>query len=122
MTDEITIISPSLSDFLGRIGLPAPARERVIAIDRTLAKELASNDPDVDGCASLVIEATDMITDRDPLGFVWSGWGDDGVDDTDSFDFEGIDRSDRDGGRDHRRGLKRENGADEPRCPHCNRF
>lgn len=34
----------------------------------------------------------------------------------------GIDRGDGDGGRDHRRDLRRENGADRPRCPLCNRF
>lgn len=89
MTYDITITSPSLAAFLAQIGLPASSRERVIAIDRTLAKELASDHPDVGGCASLLIETVDLIADRGLLGFDWSGWGDDDVDDAGSFDFQG---------------------------------
>lgn len=75
MTDEIT--SPSLAGFLDRVGLTAAARERVIAIDRALANELESDRPDVEGCASLVLEAADLIAYGGPLGFDWSGWADD---------------------------------------------
>lgn len=75
MTDEST--NPSLSSFLDRVGLPASARDRVIAIDRELARELESDHPDTDGCASLVLEAADLIAYGGPLGFDWSGWGDD---------------------------------------------
>lgn len=77
MTDEIT--SPSLGAFLDRVGLPASARDRVIAIDRELARELESDHPDADGCASLVLEAADLIADRDLAGFDWSGWDDEFV-------------------------------------------
>lgn len=76
MNDTINLGGASLAAFLGRIGLPASARERVIAIDRTLAEQLASDHPDVDGCATLVIEAADLIADRDPAGFDWSRWDD----------------------------------------------
>ncbi|WP_414900439.1 hypothetical protein [Rhizobium cremeum] len=75
MTDEIT--SPTLAGFLDRVGLTAAARERVIAIDRALASELESDHPDTDGCASLVLEAADLIAYGGPLSFDWSGWGDD---------------------------------------------
>ncbi|MQW06358.1 hypothetical protein GHK45_22305 [Sinorhizobium meliloti] len=95
MNGNINLNGPRLADFLGRIGLPASARERVIAIDRTLAKELASDHPDVDGCASLVIEAADLIADRDPAGFDWNGWDngwdDDNPEDADSFDLDSVD-------------------------------
>lgn len=83
MTDEIT--SSSLAGFLDRVGLPASARDRVIAIDRELARELESDHPDTDGCASLILEAADLIAHDGPLGFDWSGWGDD---DDDEFEEE----------------------------------
>lgn len=63
----------SLSDFLGRIGIPQTARDRVVEIDRILADELASEDLDADGCADLVLEAADLISDANPPGFDWSG-------------------------------------------------
>ncbi|WP_113048385.1 hypothetical protein [Agrobacterium tumefaciens] len=75
MTDEIT--SSSLVAFLDRVGLPASARDRVIAIDRELARELESDHPDTDSCASLVLEAADLIAYGGPVGFDWSGWSDD---------------------------------------------
>jgi hypothetical protein len=91
MTDNINVTAANLSDFLARIGLPQAARERVIAIDRTLAKELASDDPDENGCAALVIEAADIIADLDPAVFDWSGWDDDNdVGDVDGFDLDAI--------------------------------
>ena len=61
MNDNIDMNAASLADFLGRIGLPPVARDRVLEIDRTLASELASDQPDVNGCAALVIEAADLI-------------------------------------------------------------
>jgi hypothetical protein len=75
MTDEIT--SSSLAGFLDRVGLPASARDRMIAIDRELARQLESDHSDTDGCASLILEAADLIAHSGPLGFDWSGWADD---------------------------------------------
>ncbi|MFC3073123.1 hypothetical protein [Shinella pollutisoli] len=89
MSDNITMTAPSLSDFLARIGLPQAARDRVIAIDQKLADALASDDPDANGCADLVLEAADLIADLDPPGFDWKGWADDPGDD-DGFDFDAI--------------------------------
>lgn len=83
MTDDIT--SSSLAGFLDRVGLPASARDRVIAIDRELARELESDHPDTNGCASLVLEAADLIANAGPLGFDWSAWDDD---DDDEFEEE----------------------------------
>ncbi|WP_288430440.1 hypothetical protein [uncultured Agrobacterium sp.] len=74
MTDEIT--SPSLAGFLDRVGLTASARERVIAIDRAIAAELESDEIDAEGCAELVLEAVDLITNVGPLGVDWSAWDD----------------------------------------------
>lgn len=92
MTDETDEIgSRDLADFLNRVGLAASARDRVIAIDRTLARELESDHPDADGCASLVLEAADIIANAGPLGFDWSGWDEDFVEGT-------FDLSARDGG------------------------
>ncbi|OJU04998.1 MAG: hypothetical protein BGN83_06245 [Rhizobium sp. 63-7] len=91
MNDNIDMNAASLADFLGRIGLPPVARDRVLEIDRTLASELASDQPDVNGCAALVIEAADLIADLDPPGFDWAGWDDDDdPGDVDGFDFDGI--------------------------------
>jgi hypothetical protein len=87
MTDESTNLS--LSGFLDRVGLPASARDRVIAIDRELAWELESDHPDTDGCASLALEAADLIANAGPLGFDWSGW-DDNPAEVDSLGFDGI--------------------------------
>jgi len=67
----------SLADFLDRVGLPATARDRVIAIDRELVRELESDHPDTDGCASLVLEVADLIANAEPMGFDWSAWDDD---------------------------------------------
>lgn len=67
----------SLADFLDRVGLSASARDRVIAIDRELVRELESDHPDTDGCASLVLEAADLIANAEPRGFDWSAWNDD---------------------------------------------
>nr|WP_029926216.1 hypothetical protein [Ochrobactrum sp. UNC390CL2Tsu3S39] len=75
MTDDIT--SPTLAGFLDRVGLTTAARERVIAIDRALASELESDRPDNESCASLVLEAADLIAYGGTLSFDWSGWGDD---------------------------------------------
>lgn len=86
MTDEIAISGPSLAAFLDRIGLPQAARDRVLEIDRILARQLASDDLDADGCASLVLEAADLITDLDPAGFDWSGWDDNEFVGTDGWD------------------------------------
>ena len=77
MTGNIIMTAAGLSDFLAQIGLSPVARDRVIAIDRLLADELAGDEPDVDGCADLVIEAADLIADLDPSGFDWMGWDDD---------------------------------------------
>jgi hypothetical protein len=91
MTDEITLTTPSLAAFLDRLGLSQRARERVVAIDRALAGELENDNPDVNGCASLVLEAADLIADRDLAGLDWSGW-----DDEDGFEFVGSDGWDGD--------------------------
>lgn len=90
MTDAIA--GPSLAGFLDRVGLTASARERVIAIDRALASELGSDRPNAVGCASLVLEAADLIGSAGPLGFDWSGWGD-GPEDADGFDLDDIEWS-----------------------------
>jgi hypothetical protein len=74
MNDNIHPGGPSLAAFLDRIGLPAVAQERVIEIDRTLAKELESDSLDADRCASLVFEAADLIADCDPPCFDWAGF------------------------------------------------
>lgn len=92
MTDEITLTSPSLADFLDRLGLPASARDRVIAIDQELARELETDNPDANGCASLVLEAADLIAHGGPLGFDWSRWDDENEPgDFDGFDIDLID-------------------------------
>lgn len=75
----------SLVNFLNRIGLPPVARDRVVEIDRKLAEELESDNPDANGSVALVLEAADIIADRDPPGFDWSGW-DETPGDNDSFD------------------------------------
>ncbi|MDP9559939.1 UNVERIFIED_ORG: hypothetical protein J2740_001109 [Rhizobium nepotum] len=79
MTDEPNEIAcPDLAGFLHRVGLTASARARVIAIDRTLARELESDELDAEGCADLVLEAVDLVANaRLPLTFDWSAWGDD---------------------------------------------
>lgn len=83
MTDEFT--NSSLVAFLDRVGLPASARDRVIAIDRELARELESDHPDTDGCACLVLEAADLIAHGGPLGFDFNDmdWGADEDEDED---------------------------------------
>lgn len=93
MTDNenINLGGASLAAFLDRIGLPPVVRDRVVEIDRILADELASESPDADGCADLVLEAADLISDANPPGFDWSGWGDDhDPGDVDRFDFDAI--------------------------------
>lgn len=101
MSDNITLASPSLFVFLDRLGLPLAARDRVIEIDRQLSDEIESDTADADRCALLVLEAADLISDRDPTGF---------------------DQSEGDGGRDHHRDLKHESGTDPAPRPLCNRF
>lgn len=59
MTDPIN--SPNLAAVLNRLGLPPGARDRVEEIDRKLSEELQSDNPDVDGCAYLAIEAADIV-------------------------------------------------------------
>ncbi len=76
MNDNINLDGTSLAAFLDRIGLPPVARDRVIEIDQILAGQLASDEPDADGCAALAVEAADLTADRDPAGFDWSGWDD----------------------------------------------
>ncbi len=88
MTDEI--ISPSLSGFLDRLGLPPAARDRVIEIDRQLSEKIDSDAVNSDRCALLIFEAADLIADRDPPGFDWTGWGDDNPGDANSFDSDGV--------------------------------
>lgn len=89
MNHDITMTAASLATFLDRIGLPPVAPDRVAEIDRILASELAGDEPDAEGCASLVLEAADLIVDRDPVGFDWRGWEDDPGEATD-FDLDGI--------------------------------
>ncbi|NNH80651.1 hypothetical protein HLH89_06355 [Rhizobium laguerreae] len=90
MNDSMTAVS--LSDFLGRIGLPQAARDRVVEIDRILADELVGDEPDADGCADLVLEAAGLIADLDPTGFDWKDWDDDDhPGDVDGFDFHSLD-------------------------------
>ena len=75
MNDNTT--AASLSDLLGQIGLSQAARDRVVEIDRILANELAGHEPDAESCASLILEAGDLIADLDPPGFDFDGvgWG-----------------------------------------------
>ncbi len=89
MNDNITMAAASLSDFLARIGLPKAAGDRVVENDRILARQLESDNPDTDACASLIIEAADLIADLDPPEFDWRGWNDD-PGDIDGFDFNAI--------------------------------
>lgn len=89
MNDNIDLGGSSLVAFFDRIGLPPVARDRVVEIDRILAHELAGDEPDAEGCASLVLEAAGLIADRDPVGFDWRGWEDDPGEATD-FDLDGI--------------------------------
>lgn len=89
MTEEITLTSPSLPVFLDRLGLSTSARDRVIAIDRELARKFDSDELDADGCVSLVMEAADLIADLDPQGFDWRGWDEDSGD-AGIFDIDGI--------------------------------
>lgn len=92
MSDDIIMTGASLSDFLARIELPQAARDRVIEIDRKLADALASDDPDANGCADLVLEAADLIADANPPVFDWKGWDadDDEPGDDDGFEFDAI--------------------------------
>ncbi len=69
MNDNIDLGGSSLVAFFDRIGLPPVARDRVVEIDRILAHELAGDEPDAEGCASLVLEAAGLIADRDRVGF-----------------------------------------------------
>ncbi len=86
MNDNINLGGASLAAFLDRIGLSPVARDRVIAIDRKLADGLASGDPDANGCADLVLEAADLISDANPPILDWKGWDAD----DDGFDFDAI--------------------------------
>lgn len=80
MTDQNSLTSPSLADLLDSLGLPPGARERVEEIDRKLNEELESDNPDVDGCASLAIEAADIVLGWEETRAVVEG-----------FDFDTID-------------------------------
>lgn len=71
MNDDTNLGGASLAAFLDRIELPPVAYARVIEIDRELADALASDDPDAVGCADLVLEAVDLITDLDLGGSKW---------------------------------------------------
>ncbi|MDX0662047.1 hypothetical protein GOD61_03595 [Sinorhizobium medicae] len=79
MTDNenINLGGASLAVFLNGIGLPPVVRDRVVEIDRILADELAGHEPDAESCASLILEAGDLIADLDPPGFDFDGvgWG-----------------------------------------------
>lgn len=84
MTEEITLTSPGLVAFLDRHGLPPGARDRVEEIDRKLHEELESDNPEVDGCASLAIEAADILLGWEEaravveaFDFDTMDWGDD---------------------------------------------
>lgn len=91
MSNNISIIGPSLAGFLDRLGLPQATCDRVIAIDRELVRELESDHPDTAGCAALVLEAADLIADRDPAGFDWRGWDDDDdLGDVGDFDLDAL--------------------------------
>ncbi|GES45368.1 hypothetical protein RsS62_46200 [Rhizobium dioscoreae] len=89
MTDTITFGSPSLAAFLDRLGLSQAARDRVAEIDQTLADELESDNPDADGCASLVLEVADLVSGGqwpllpplDGFNFDAMDWGSDEVED-----------------------------------------
>lgn len=85
MTDHISLISPSFAEFLDRLGLPPGARDRVEEIDRKLSEELQSDNPDVDGCAYLAIEAADIVL----------GWEEERTA-VEAFDFDSIDWDDDD--------------------------
>jgi hypothetical protein len=77
MNDHITLGYPVNADIVVHLGLPAVARERITEIDRTLSEELNDNAMDIERCASLILEAAELVADVDPAGFDWSGWGED---------------------------------------------
>lgn len=77
MNDHITLGYPALADILVHLELPAVARKRIAEIDRTLSEELDDEAMDIELCASLVLEAAELVADVDPAGFDWSGWGED---------------------------------------------
>ncbi|NSZ85222.1 hypothetical protein G6L97_13710 [Agrobacterium tumefaciens] len=83
MNDHVALGYPVLADILVHLGLPAVARERIAEIDRKLSEELDDGAVDIERCASLVLEAAELVADVDPAGFDWSGWneGDPGEDD-----------------------------------------
>lgn len=84
MTEEITLTSPGLVAVLYRRELPPGARDRVEEIDRKMYEELESANPEVDGCASLAIEAADILLGWEEaravveaFDFDTMDWGDD---------------------------------------------
>ncbi|MEH0292517.1 hypothetical protein V6R98_09945 [Agrobacterium sp. CCNWLW71] len=92
MNENNSLGGASFAAVLDRIGLPPVARDRVVEIDRILANELAGDEPDAEGCASLVLEAADLIADLDPTRFDWKDWDDDDdPGDVDGFHFDSLD-------------------------------
>jgi hypothetical protein len=74
MTNDVSLGASGLADILVRLGLPAVARERIVEIDRKLSDELDDEAMDVERCASLVLEAADLVAGVDPAGLDWSDW------------------------------------------------
>lgn len=74
MNDGITLGAPGLTDILVHLGLPTVARERVADIDRALSQGLDDETMDVEQCASLILEAANLIAEVDPAVFEWSHW------------------------------------------------
>ncbi|KAB2700390.1 hypothetical protein F9K79_05755 [Ochrobactrum sp. Kaboul] len=92
MNDTISVGGPSLVALLHRIRLPPGTRDRLIAIDQDLTRKLTSDDLDADCCASLIIEAADLIADREPAAFDWFGWDDAGFVGSDGWEADFAER------------------------------
>lgn len=85
MNDDIALGAPGLADILVNLGLPTVARERVADIDRALSQGLNDETMDVEQCASLILDAANLIADVDPAVFDWSGWGEEDQADADAY-------------------------------------
>lgn len=66
MTQTIILSGVGWDDFLDQVKVPASSLERVIELDHELVRRLDGVELDAGGCASLVLEAVDLITDSHP--------------------------------------------------------